>query len=222
MLTSYFKFFKTLLLHTFTKKYIWVDTKFRNVGRLLDHDLSVSLDLVIYLLVVCLSNKLFSWFFSILAVSQSYFYTHFMWPQIFFITPDKMMDTAHGSKPWNTVITCRSAASASHLSPLISSSSIVIPLTHVHLFARISHRSPETLSACKYMWFVFLYFTVTLTRYCGETICSNASTHTNTAPYSHTSLLTIKNPWPQGTFTAAHPNASSLRPFISRNVHLGA
>lgn len=128
------------------------------------------------------------------------------------------MDTAHGFKPWNIVITCRSAASASHLSPLISSSSVVIPLTHVHLFAHISHRSPETLSACfnahEYMWFFLLFFLLLQSRSLVTvlSISSNASAHTNT----HTSLLTIKNPWPLGIFTAAHPNASSLRSFISR------
>lgn len=71
-------------------------------------------------------------------------------------------------------------------------------------------------SICVFFVVVFSTIAVTLTRYCGKTISSNASTHTNTAPYSHTSLLTIKNPWPLGIFTAAHPNASSLRSFISR------
>lgn len=48
----------------------------------------------------------------------------------------------------------------------------------------------------------------------------SASAHINTASYSQTSLLTLKNPWPLGPSAAAHPNASSCRPFISRNVRL--
>lgn len=75
-------------------------------------------------------------------------------------------------------------------------------------------------------WFLFIYFFPDMPpRSLVVVVKTNRSythTHTDASAYSHTSLLTIKKPWPLGSFAAAQRNALSPRPFIRRNVRLGA
>lgn len=137
-----------------------------------------------------------------------------------------MINAAHMFKPWNTAVTRRPAASARHL---ISGLCRYPPLTGMYLLAPISLALPQrrsllalvlTYTYCMFSFFFFLFF-------CTVQSCSlvavwkpSASAHINTASYSQTSLLTLKNPWPLGPSTAAHPNASSFGPFISHNGRL--
>lgn len=95
-----------------------------------------------------------------------------------------------------------------------------------------SRRSPQILisvSLLTSMWWFFIHLFIyffPICRHAHSSLWENQQllhthTHTDASAYSHTSLLTIKKPWPLGSFPAAQRNAPSPRPFIRRNVRLG-
>ena len=115
-----------------------------------------------------------------------------------------------GSSP--EIITCWSAASAFHLSLDVQSvtpCSDIIPLAYVLVHSH-SQCSPERTRA----WAMALYFSLF---YISLGRCYRGK---NTHPplLTHASSLTLKSPRPLGFSTAAHRNAPSPQPFISRNV----
>lgn len=100
------------------------------------------------------------------------------------------------------------------------------------LITHSSRRSPQILisvSLLTSMWWFFIHLFIyffPICRHAHSSLWENQQllhthTHTDASAYSHTSLLTIKKPWPLGSFPTAQRNASSPRPFIRRNVRLG-
>lgn len=125
---------------------------------------------------------------------------------------------------WNNhVLIC--SISLSYWHPTVPLS----PLAHVWLFTHISHISPEvpTAGMCLSSWvwaFLFIYLAICRHAYTSPWEKASAYMHTHThaltpLAQSHTHIHYKE---PTGSFTAAHCNAPSHRPFISQNVLVGA
>lgn len=158
-------------------------------------------------MVVCLSNILPP---SLQSYQHISLCTHLS--QTFYATPEEMKDSSQGSTPQIQII---SAVSASHLSPLISNSCLIIPHTQVLIPLRLTWLPREILCMCSHSQVCFFAMQSRLLVTVGN---PSAPCKAHIPLTNKEILLTVGNLWPLGLIITAHWKASSHRLFISYNT----